>query len=273
MRMLVYAAVVAAAAGAGAVTVEWDRTPIPLALTVGVEQQVRFEGPASVGAPADLVERGALRAQFVNDTAYWLATEAFETRRMAVRLERTGEFVMFDLRAIESVDGYGGGAMEPLEVVVARPEQGGAQAVEKRGAHDPRAGLVGLIRYAAQLDLAPRRLVSGMRGVVPVESALGDVSALYRHEDGERLFLAVRGQWSGGGLFVTTLEAVNLSGEPLAIDVRYLRNRAGGREGVSPGFLAVGAVGRQLAPEGQEGSSGRLYVVTREPFDAAVDVE
>ena len=166
-----------------------------------------------------------------------------------------------------------GGTAEPLEVVVARPERGGAAVAEKRGAHDPRAAVVGLIRYAAQLDLAPRRLVSGVQGVMPVESSLGNVTALYRHADRERLLLAVRGQWSGGGLFVTTLEAVNVSAEPLVLDVRYLQSRDGPRDGVSRGFVAVGSVDRALAPESEPGSATRVYVVTREPFDAAVDIE
>lgn len=256
---------------AWAATVEWDRTPIPLVLTVGVERQVRFEGPATVGAPADLVEAGLLRAQFVNDTAYWLAQGPFETRRIAVRLERTGEFVMFDVRAVE---GVGGGTAEPLEVIVARPERDGTGVRDRRGGHDPRAALVALIRYAAQLDLAPRRLVAGVAGVVPVETAFGDVTALYRHAERARLTLAVRGQWSGGGLFVTTLEAVNVSAAPLTLDVRHLRHApVERREGVSRGFLAVGAVRHELAPAGERGSAGRLYVVTREPFDAVVEVE
>ena len=156
-RMLHLAcAVWACAASAG--TVEWERTPIPVTLAVGAEQAVRFEGPATVGAPADLVETGALRAEFANDTAYWLATEPFGTRRVKVRLERTGEFVLFDVRAVPGA----GGTAEPLEVRVARPEQGVADAA---GAFDdPRGALVELVRHAARLDLAPPRLAGAPGG-------------------------------------------------------------------------------------------------------------
>ena len=252
---------------AAAETVEWDRTPIALTLAVGVERQVRFEGPATVGVPADLVASGALRAEFANDTAYWLATEPFGTRRFKVRLERTGEFVLFDVRATTG----GGGAAEPLEVAVARPEQAGARLPDA-GAEDPRGALVELVRFAARRDLAPPRLAAMPAGVAAVETAAVDVTPLYRHPDGDRIRLAVLGQWSRGGLFVTTVEAANRSAEMVELDVRRLRRGDGRRSGVAEGIVAVGWTRSTLAPAGEPGFTARLYVVTREPFDLAADV-
>ena len=249
---------------AAAETVEWERTPIPLALAVGVERQVRFEGPATVGVPADLVATGALRAEFANDTAYWLATEPFETRRFKVRLERTGEFVLFDVRAVAAA----GGAAEPLEVAVARPEQAGA-GIPDAVAEDPRGALVKLVRFAARRDLAPPRLAAMPAGVVAVETAAVDATPLYRHPDGERIRLAVLGQWSRGGLFVTTVEAANLSSEVVELDVRRLRHGEGARNGVDERIVAVGWMRSTLAAAGEPGFTARLYVVTREPFDLA----
>ena len=272
MRFASFLAVLVACGGAGAATIEWDRTPIPLQLVVGVEQQVRFDGSATVGMPADLVRGGVLRAQFVNDTAYWLATGAFEARRVAVRLDRTGEFVMFDLSAEPGFD-LGVGAAEPLEVVVTRPERGGGLVPGGgAGRRDERSGLVSLIRLAVQKDVGPERLAAGRAGLVSVDSRLEDVSALYRHPDRPKVRLAVRGQWSAGGLFVTSVEAANVSREPVALDARGLRERAGvPRYGTShAGFVAVGYIESRLAAAGEPGSSTRLYVVTEEPFDSAV---
>ncbi len=249
--------------GAAAETVEWGRTPIPVALAVGVEREIRFEGPATVGVPADLVETGALRAEFANDTAYWLATEPFGPRRVKVRLERTGEFVLFDVRALPGA----GGTAEPLEVAVARPEQGVPDG--GGGSEDPRSALVGLVRHAARLDLAPPRLARGA-DVVAVETARADATTLYRHPDAGRLRLAVRGQVSRGGLFATTLEAENHSARPLDLDVRRLRPGSGPRVGTETGFVAVAWTRAALAPAGEPGFSARLYVVTRIPFDLAV---
>ena len=253
------------ATAAAAETVEWERTPIPVTLAVGVERQVRFEGPATVGAPADLVETGALRAEFANDTAYWLATEPFDTRRFKVRLERTGKFVLFDVDAVQGA----GGRAATLEVVVARPEQGAASSEPE--SDDPRGALVRLVRHAARRDLAPPRLAATPAGVVTVETAAADVTTLYRHVDAGRLRLAVLGQFSRGGLFVTTVEASNTSGAPVEVDVRHLRPRAGPRAGTAGGFVAVGWTRATLSPAGEPGFTARFYVVTREPFDRAVE--
>ena len=255
-----------AASPGWAETVEWVRTPIPVTLGVGVERQVRFEGPATVGVPAELLESGALRAEFANDTAYWLASEPFTARRFRVRLERTGEFVLLDVAAVADASA----AAEPLEVRIARPEQD-AIARAHAPAEDPRDGAIALIRDAARLDLAPPRLGVLPAGTVAVETARADAAALYRHPDRARLRLSVIGQLSRAGLFVTTLEAANRSPEPLEIDVRRLRAAPSPRSGTGGGFVAIGWTRATLAPAGAPGFTARLYVVSREPFDRVTE--
>ena len=268
MRRLVWGAVcLLAAAGARAETVEWARTPIPVTLGVGVERQVRFEGPATVGVPAELLEAGALRAEFANDTAYWLATEPFAARRFRVRLERTGEFVLLDVAAVAGA----GGSAEPLEVRVARPESDPVAPPSGGAAEDPRDGAVALIRDAARLDLAPPRLAGLPAGTVVVETARTDAARLYRHPARARMRWSVVGQLAHAGLFVTTLEAANRSPEPVEIDVRRLRPEPSPRRGSGQGFVAIGWTRATLAPAGTPGFTARLYVVSREPFDRVVE--
>ena len=257
-----------AASPVWAETVEWVRTPIPVTLGVGVERQVRFEGPATVGVPAELLETGALRAEFANDTAYWLASEPFAARRFRVRLERTGEFVLLDVAAVADA----GGAAEPLEVRVARPEED-TLAPSHVPAEDPRDGAVALIRDAARLDLAPPRLGVLPAGTVAVETARADAGGLYRHPDRARMRWSVVGQLARGGLFVTTLEAANRSSEPVEIDVRRLRPAPASRSGTGGGFVAIGWTRATLAPAGAPGFTARLYVVSREPFDRVTEAE
>ena len=266
MKRWAWAVFLLAAWGARAETVEWERTPIPVTLGVGVERQVRFEGSATVGVPAELLERGALRAELANDTAYWLATEPFDARRFRVRLERTGEFVLLDVEAVAGAPE----AAEPLEVRIARPEAD-AIAGSKAPAADPRDGAVALIRDAARLDLAPPRLGVLPAGTLAVETARTDAGALYRHPNRAKIRWSVVGQLTRGGLFVTTLEAANRSPEPVEIDVRRLRPEPTPRHGTSGGFLAIGWTRATLAPAGAPGFTARLWVVTRAPFDQVAE--
>ena len=268
MRRGAFAVCLLAASPVWAETVEWVRTPIPVTLGVGVERQVRFEGPATVGVPAELLETGALRAEFANDTAYWLATEPFAARRFRVRLERTGEFVLLEVAAVADAPG----AAEPLEVRIARLESD-ALAPTHAPAADPRDGAVALIRDAARLDLAPPRLGGLPAGTVAVETAHADAGGLYRHPDRARMDLQVVGQLSRAGLFVTTLEAANRSPEPVEIDVRRLRPALAPRSGTGGGFVAIGWTRATLAPAGTPGFTARLYVVTRAPFDRVAGAE
>ena len=269
MRRALAAFGAGAAWAAAAAVVEWDRTPIGVILGVGVEQQIRFEGPASVGVPAELVETGALRTQFANDTAYWTATVPFDRRRVAARLAGTGEFVLFD---VEAVPGEGGPPAEPLEIAMVRPEKRGALAgPASAGPVDARSAAVGLIRYAAQLDLGPRRLAGDGAGIVEIETRTRDVTSLYRHPDAAWLRLGVVGQWARSGAYVTAVEVENGADRPLEFDVRHFQfSAAGAWNGAVDGFVAVGCARYELGPAG--GPTGRttLYVVTAEPFDAAV---
>lgn len=266
-RLLAVLALAGGAPAADARVAEWSRTPIAVVLEVGVEQQVVFPGRASVGVPADVLDSGALEVQFANETAYWRAAAPFPRRRVVARIEATGEFVLFDVQAVPT---YGAtpAAAELIEVVVARPESSPRTPARSPG-EDVRVGVVGLIRHAARVDEAPGRLATPPAGLVGVDMAVRDVTALYGHADRGLVTLTARRQWSAGGLFVTAIEAVNWAEEPLVLDVRHLARRAGAvRSGVAgDGFLAVGAVRYRLEPAGYARSTTSLYVVTSGPFD------
>ena len=70
---------------------------------------------------------------------------------------------------------------------------------------------------------------------------------------------------------MTTIEAANRSAEPVAIDVRRLRPGPAPRSGTGQGFVAIGWTRATLAPAGAPGFTARLYVVSREPFDAIAE--
>ena len=237
------------AAASHAETVRWERTPIALHLEVGRERMVAFPLGGDVGLPRALVDAGALRVDFVNDTAYWNAHAPFKRHRVPVRLA-DGTTVLFDVSAGPARVGAAPGL---LRVVRA----GDDAAPDAGGAAGPAEGerVLRLIRFAVQQDYAPARvagtLPGAVRGTVEVD---GDLAGLYRHADAARLEVLPRGAWHALGLHVTGLEFVNAGDAPVALDPRLLQHAAGvAVNGHSRRFVAAGWLGAELAPAGRPG--------------------
>ena len=87
--LLLLAAQTSSAASMPPQRIQWQKTPITIALSVGEERMVHFPVPVSVGIPATL--QSVLRTQTVNGTVYWMAKATFSsTRVMVIGLSRFG---------------------------------------------------------------------------------------------------------------------------------------------------------------------------------------
>ena len=255
----------AAAAGALAETVRWERAPIPLRLEVGRERMVVFPRSGEVGIPRALAESGALRVAFVNDTAYWNAYEPFGPYRVPVRLS-DGMVVLFDVSA------GAGAAGGTLRVVrpgddAGLPAGGGDAAAPSDGERTLR-----LIRFAVQQDYAPARVAGTLPGAARASADVdGDLSRLYRHADARRLEVRLRSAWTAFGMHVAGLEFVNTGAAAVELDPRLLQHAAGTAvNGPARRFVAAGWLASTLAPAGRPGSATMVYVVTRRPFAEVV---
>ena len=269
MRRILAAAVVclACAAAAHGETVRWERTPIPLHLELGRERLVVFPLGGDVGVPRALAESGAMRVDFVNDTAYWNAYAAFDAHRVPVRLA-DGTTVLFDVSAGPP---RGAGTGGTLRVVRAGDEAAIESDGDAEGSSEGER-VLRLIRFAVQQDYAPARVAAVLPGAVrmPLEVE-GDLSRLYRHADGERLDVLPRGAWQAFGLHVAGLEVVNTGDAPATLDPRLLQHSAGVEvNGFARRFVAAGWLASELAPAGRPGSSTMVYVVTRRHFAEVV---
>ena len=250
-------------------TVKWDRSVIPVDLIVGVEQMVQFPGSASVGLPVSLADTDVFRHLFAGDTAYWKAMQPFDTHRVKVRLEETGEFVLFDLRARslrqppESV--------EPLKIVIdVDSENTGPGDV----AEDAPVTMFELLRYAAQADYAPPRLVRALGGVRPIENTVtSELSALYQHPDRAAVDMFVHRMYVADGWFVTSIRVKNRTANEVTIDPSRMQHTAHNVvNGVNAHFVASAMVYRTLRPRGDALDETMLYVITDRPFAAVIDL-
>ena len=259
----------AAAFGAVAETVRWERTPIPLRLEVGRERMVVFSRSGEVGIPRALAQSGALRVAFVNDTAYWNAYAPFEAYRVPVRLS-DGMVVLFDVSA---GTGPAGGTVR-----VVRPGDdpglaaGGLAAGGDAAAPSDGERMLRLIRFAVQQDYAPARVAGTLPGAARASAEVdGDLSRLYRHDDARRIEVRLRSAWTGLGLHVAGLEFVNTGTAAVDLDPRLLQHAAGPEvNGFARRFVAAGWLASTLAAAGRPGSATMVYVVTRRPFAEVV---
>ena len=253
-------------AAAYAETVRWERTPIALHLEVGQERMVAFPLGGDVGVPRTLVDAGALRVDFVNDTAYWNAYAPFAPHRVPVRLA-DGTTVLFDVSAGPARNGATPGLLR-----VVRAGEDAAEVSESAAGTAEGERVLRLIRFAVQQDYAPARVAGTLPGAVHGTVAVeGDLSRLYRHADAARLEVLPRSAWEALGLHVTGLEFVNASEVPMKLDPRLLQHTAGvAVNGHGRRFVAAGWLAAELAPAGRSGSSTMVYVVTRRPFGETV---
>jgi len=114
-----------------------------------------------------------------------------------------------------------------------------------------------LTRYAAENV----RLVPGQR----LEHARIKAQALPLHApvsllEDKRISLLPVDAWRQGGIYVTALEARNVSEQKLAIDQRQLKGR----------WLAATLEGSVLYPQGDMGDSTYLYLISAEPFEDVI---
>lgn len=264
-RLMAVIAATAAAFGAAAETVRWERTPIPLRLEVGRERMVVFSRSGEVGIPRALAQSGALRVAFVNDTAYWNAYAPFEAYRVPVRLS-DGMVVLFDVSA---GTGAAGGTLR-----VVRPGDDAGLAVGGGNAAAPSDGerMLRLIRFAVQQDYAPARVAGTLPGAARASADVdGDLSRLYRHADARRIEVRLRSSWTAFGMHVAGLEFVNTGDAAVDLDPRLLQHAAGPEvNGFARRFVAAGWLASTLAPAGRPGSATMVYVVTRRPFAETV---
>jgi integrating conjugative element protein (TIGR03749 family) len=252
-------------------TIQWDQTVIPLELIVGVEQLVQFQGSAVIGVPASLANPDTFRHLFVNDTAYWKALEPFGKQRVKVRLESSGGFVLFDISA-KTVK-RPPKSVEPISIVVTVKGAGPISA-STSAQTEQAITMFDLIRYAAQSDHSPPRVVAPLAGVRPVEQNVhSELSRLYNHADSVNLDMFARATWSVGGWYVTAIEVRNRTKQSIEIDPSRLQHTAHGVvNGVANQFMASALIRGDVAPRGKTDDTTFLYVVTDKPFSAVIDL-
>jgi len=229
----------------------WRKVPIELSLVVGEERLVHFPDSVRLGLPRSLVS--ALRVQSIHGTLYLQAQEPFSTTRVLVYTLPEGPIYVLDIQAVAA--SAIPRALTDVQVVpdlqAAHPEVGN----EGDGSVSP-WGYVALTRFAAQQLYAPQRLVPAHTGVVAVPVA-PEPAALVRDRNVRAVPVAA---WRAGPYHVTAVQLSNLGYRTLILDPRALQGA----------WLAATFQHNHLQPKGSEADTTAVYLVSRQPFDAAL---
>lgn len=235
----------------------WNRAPIPIVLPVGIEKRIEFPGglrtfkvPAALQAPAS-------RLQWTPDgRVYWLANAPWPLTRVLV-VGNDGYTYPLDVSA--SADG------EANPLIIDRAPAADAepsQADERAAPPNPAEAhsYVDLVRYAAQHLHGPTRLIKPLAGLnrIPLRRT---PLPLVR---GRTLEATPIAQWKSTlpVLYVTAVGVRNRMTYPMELSPLALRGR----------WLFAAPHHARVSPRGTPGARSVWYLVSAEPFSAALPV-
>ena len=258
-------------------TVLWDKTVIPVELTVGVEQLLHFDGSVSPGLSPLLSKKDFFRVLSSKGTVYMTALQPFDKQRVKFKTDR-GDYILIDLSAQTSETPPG--KVEPLHVVAAGDEalpdsiEDSYRSLGRPVA--PSVSMFDVLRYGAQRLYSPERVIKPVPGIADVTIKIrNDLRGLYKGRQQKSLSIKVVQGWQSSGIYVTALRIKNRGDKPFTFDPSKLQhsiNRV--VNGVNNQFEAVALLSqsRHLAGQRQHNNSAYVLVVTGHPFTSVLDI-
>ena len=227
--------------------IQWQKTPIAVALSVGEERLLHFRAPVSVGLPATL--GSVLRTQTVNGTVYLMARAPFGNTRVIVREIDSGQTYLFDLNADNKSH-----QLPPITIFL--DETTSAEYRSADTDHHVQHDTVSLTRFAAQQLYAPWRLLSAVPGIVRVPIQQQSIALV----PGNAIEATPLVAWRAGGLYVTAVKLSNRTSNAQTLDPRTLRGK----------WLTAAFQHARLLPAGNEADTTAVYLVSERTFSASL---
>ncbi|WP_052478955.1 TIGR03749 family integrating conjugative element protein [Vibrio jasicida] len=237
---------------------EWEGTPLPLALTPGKELVVNFGDDVRVAMPAHL--SATLSAASLGGRVYFSANAPFDVARVHVERLSDGLRVLLDVRADSAWQ-----ALSKVDIVLPGKdgrdnitEEANAPSASEALKMAPEALLV---RYAMQSLYSPSYAIEPLPGVGRMPMGLTSNVQVQAFP-----FWAVTATplaaWSLNDNVVTAIEVKNLSAQIQPLDPRQV---ALGGACLTQSCM-VSFVYPELGPKGSQSDSATAFVVTPGPL-------
>lgn len=221
--------------------VQWDKTPIQVALPVGEERMIHFEHPLSFSYDEGLLG-DALQVASVAGTLYLKASDHFDLARTEVKL-LDGTIVLLDLEAKHAAPST------PLSILMPSEDDALLDVSEHRT-----VGMVALTRHAIQHLYAPKRLLTSNSAIMRTPMQTTRLVAIYPFDDVKAMPLA---SFKDAQHYVTAVLLRNQSNKPVDLTAEDFRGD----------FKAMAFYpSTNLAPQGELLDTTTVFIVTSTPF-------
>lgn len=225
----------------------WDKTPIPLELSLNEERLVHFPQAISI---VDNEAGDKIAVLKVQDTLYLKGKADFENKRLLVQLMPQGEVIILKLSAREKIS-----AGKPLEILLESKEETTKTTQESANAFDMNA--IALTRFAIQSLYAPQRLLVIPEGISRTPMQTRRLINLFYGASIEARPLI---SWHGGTFYITAVELKNLLNKEVIVDPRRM---------VGNWQTATFYPTNTLVPRGNEDTT-TVFLVSDRPFNTAL---
>jgi integrating conjugative element protein (TIGR03749 family) len=223
----------------------WDKTPIPIDLSLSEERLIHFPQAISIVDNEAFDNIAVLKIQ---DALYLKGKKPFANKRLLVQLMPQGEVVILNLSAKEK-----NAASKPVEILLEN------KGVEKtsHNASSFDLNIITLTRFAIQSLYAPQRLLVIPEGVSrqPMQTRR-QITLFYGANIEARPLIS----WHGGGLYVTAVELKNGLNKDLIVDPRLM---------LGNWQTASFYPSNTLAPRGKDDTT-TVFLVSDRPFHNAL---
>ncbi|MGV6989229.1 TIGR03749 family integrating conjugative element protein [Testudinibacter sp. P80/BLE/0925] len=254
------------------VLVKWQRTPIPISLSVDNERIIFVDRNVKVGYPPILDNK--LRIQNAGGALYLKPTQPFEKTRLQLQDMATGEIILLDVQSQATTSNVEArSTQEPIRILydVAvesnRAVKMPSVDVERESLSSASASInpkpslpipAALTRYAAQSLYAPLRTVEPLEGVRRVATRLPKM--LTTLLPAAPITATPLESWQLGEYVVTAIRLKNRSATRITLDPRDLQGR----------FYAATFQHQWLGINGTSEDTTTLYLITVGSADKAV---
>ncbi|MCZ4721541.1 TIGR03749 family integrating conjugative element protein [Legionella pneumophila] len=224
----------------------WDKTPIPVELSLNEERLIYFPQAISI---VDNEAANKMAVLKVQDALYLKGKEIFQNKRLLVQMMPQGEVIILNLSVNDKTND-----MKPVEILLESKE---STNTSQEAVNPLDLNAVTLTRFAIQSLYAPQRLLIIPDGVgrVPMQTRK-QVSLFYGASMEARPLIS----WHGGAFYVTAVELKNLLNKAVIVDPRQMSGNW---------QTATFYPTNTLAPRGKEDTT-TVFLVSDRPFGIAL---